>query len=61
MLAVAVFEATSVMVAVIMQMMSMITNGGKTLRPDNCSPSQADRPDSLDASDKAKPPPVGGF
>ena len=48
---------TSVMVAVIIQMINMTTNGGKTLNSDNLSPSQTESPDTLDASDIAKPPP----
>lgn len=57
MLAVAVLDATSVIVAVIMQMINMMANGGSTFNPDNCAPSQTDRPDTLEASDRANPPP----
>ena len=56
-LAVAVLEATSVIVAVMMQTMSMIANGGRTLSPDSWAPINAERPDDLDASERAKPPP----
>ena len=61
MLAVAVFEATSVTVAVIMQTMIMMAKGGRTLKPDNCCPSHVDSPDTLEASDMANPPPVGCY
>jgi hypothetical protein len=46
------------MVAVIMQMINMTTNGGKELNPPNWSTSHLDSPEILDASDKAKPPPL---
>lgn len=58
MLAVAVFDATSVMVAVIMQTINIMTKGGRTFKPANCSPNHIDRPDSFEASDKANPPPM---
>lgn len=58
MFAVAVFDATSVMVAVIIQIINMVTNGGKEARPASCSPIQSDKPDAAVASDKANPPPV---
>lgn len=57
MLAVAVLDATSVMVAVMTQMMKMMRNGGRLCRPASCSPSHSDRPDFSDASERAKPPP----
>lgn len=56
-LAVAVLEATSVIVAVIMQTISIIAKGGRTLSPDSCAPIKVDRPEVFDASDRAKPPP----
>lgn len=46
------------MVAVIMQMINMTTIGGKELNPPNWSTSHLDSPEILDASDKAKPPPL---
>ncbi len=41
-----------------MQMINMTTNGGKELNPPNWSTSHLDSPEILDASDKAKPPPL---
>lgn len=58
MLAVAVLEATSVMSAVMIQMINMVTNGGKDAKPDSCSPIQSDNPEAAVASDKANPPPA---
>ena len=57
MLAVAVFEATSVIDAVMIQMMSIIANGGSTSNWVNRCPSQRDSPDTFEASDKANPAP----
>ena len=58
MLAVAVLDATSVIVAVIIQIINMVTNGGRTDNPASCWPIQSDNPDSRVASDKANPPPA---
>lgn len=58
MLAVAVLDATSVIVAVIMHIINMMTNGGRTDKPVNCCPIQSDNPDSCVASDNANPPPI---
>ena len=54
----AVLDAISVTVAVIMQMMNMIASGGKLPKPASCIPSHSDKPDSFEASDRAKPPPA---
>jgi hypothetical protein len=48
---------TSVTAAVIMQMINIMTNGGKTFKTASWDPSQVERPDIFEASDKAKPPP----
>ena len=56
-LAVAVLDATSVIVAVIMQIINIMAKGGSTFNPANCAPNQTDRPDTFDASDRANPPP----
>ena len=53
----AVLEATSVIVAVMMQTMSMIANGGRTLSPDSWAPIKVDRPEIFEASDRANPLP----
>jgi len=58
MLAVAVLDATSVMVAVITQTINIMTKGGRTLSPDNCSPNHSDSPDTRHASERANPLPV---
>lgn len=57
MLAVAVLDATSVINAVIMQTINMITNGGRDCRPDNCTPNHSDSPDTRQASERANPLP----
>ena len=53
----AVLDATSVIVAVIIQIMTKIAKGGNTFRPANCAPNQLDKPDAFEASDKANPAP----
>ena len=58
MLAVTVFETTSVTMEVTRQMMNMIAVGGKPFNAVSCSPIQSDRPDSLEASATANPPPI---
>ena len=58
MLAVAVLDATSVIMAVITQTINIMTKGGRTLSPDNCSPNHSDSPDTRQASERAKPLPV---
>lgn len=58
MLAVAVLEATSVIVAVMMQMMSIMAKGGSTSKWVSRRPSHTDSPDAFEASDNAKPAPV---
>ena len=58
MLAVAVLDATSVTAVVIMQMTSMRANGGRTSKLVSFVPSQTDSPDTLEASDSAKPAPT---
>lgn len=59
MFAVAVLEATSVIVAVMIQMMNIMANGGSTSNWVSRLPSQRDKPDAFEASDKANPAPVG--
>lgn len=55
--AVAALEATSVTAAAIRHTMSMVANGGIALSTDSCSPSHCDSPDTLHASESAKPAP----
>ena len=57
MFAVAVFDAISVIVAVMIQITNMMTKGGRTCKPVNCCPIQSDNPEASVASDKANPPP----
>jgi len=58
MLAVAVLDTTSVIHDVRKQTRTRIPKFGNTANIASCSPIQPDRPDTLEASDMAKPLPV---
>lgn len=58
MLAVAVLDTTSVIHDVRKQTMIIITKCGNTDSSASCSPIQAERPDTLEASDMANPLPT---
>ena len=57
-LAVAVLDTTSVIQVEIMQAINRIANLGKTWTTESWAPSHLERPDILDASDKANPLPA---
>jgi hypothetical protein len=54
---VALLEATSVSIAVMMQTINIMTNGGKTCNPDSCPPNHSVNPDTRQASERANPLP----
>lgn len=61
MFAVATFEVTSVIKAVIIMTTRRMTQGSRLSSPFICCPIQAESPDTSEASEMANPPPIGKY